>query len=383
MGLNSPKGLFQARNLWRSVECDVTDTQEVLRLAKRENPDAIFSLNDFGLCAAAFASSALGLPGFSESQARICVDKRAQKIFLRQHDLPSAFGVEFHDFGSLEAAWHSVGGGLCFVKPANAGGGSRGVLEVASLHEAVTHVRSLPGHFSRYGGILENSIDGTEHQVEVLLAGQSWEIVSFCDKINYTSSRTVVQYQLFPGPIANSRMRIIRRLVGQLVDALGPAHGALHIEVMTNSDSCTILGFSGRPGGAYNFAPVPELTMDVNYPGKLAEMLLGQPNSMSASATGSFVAIGHGEVPQPGSSEGYRFAGAHLKKKHSGNWRFVPYALEGAEWRGLSNDLARPGYFICQRDSAESALETVRRLVADHPVIIDSEQKKWKLVGLE
>jgi len=358
--------------------CDVSNPNQVLALARQIRPNAMFSLNDFGLESASAAASALNLLGFSEDQAEICVNKAIQKEFLRENGLPHAPGIEFSDTDSLARAWKDLRASPSFIKPSRAGGGSRGVAAIETLHQGIEHVGAHPEAF-RDGGVLEEPLSGVEHTVEVLISGGAWQIVSYCDKENYARSSTVVQYQVFPGPVATQRMSAIRSVVDRLVRAIGMAYGSIHLEVMTSSDtSCTILEFSGRPGGSYNFAPVPQITMSVDYPNFLLRTLLGSRNFSFADPTGVTVAIGHCNVPPPGEALGYTFLGIHLDEEDA--CIFVSYSQEGRVWNGLINDLVRPGHFLIQHCDTDHALATVHSVLDRYQPKIDHGKRTWKLV---
>ncbi len=378
LGTSIPQPSPDERTAWRTERCDARDSQRVLKIAYRERPCAVMSLNDFGMNAACTATTKLGLLGLTERQTQICLDKHVQKQFLEMHCLPTAQSAVFRDTQSFTRAWNELGATDCFIKPLNAGGGSRAVCRISSLQQGLLHLASHPTEFHN-GGLVELPLVGTEHAVEVLLTGATWQIVSFCDKQNYAESETVVQHQIFPGPVASKRLPMIREVIRRLVDALGPAYGSLHLEVITSNSSCTVLEFSGRPGGSYNFEPVPRTTMNFDYPNELAAALLGETLRASARPTGFFVSISHASVPEPDLAEGFGYGGISLHVPSSDRVGFVSYAKDGSTWNGLTNDLVRPGYFYAISESADGASQVTRELVDSHQVVYDQERRTWRL----
>ena len=143
--------------------CDYSDKEELLRLAKEKQADAVCSCgNDLAAVSAAYVCEKLGLPGHDSYQvSRLFHEKDEFKRLCAELDLPTPRSEAFTDIKAALSFAES-----CqypkIVKPVDLGGGkgisvARGAAECkAAVKEAFR--RSLHKHV-----VIEDYIEGTQH----------------------------------------------------------------------------------------------------------------------------------------------------------------------------------------------------------------------------
>lgn len=235
----------------------------------------VLPLNDFGVRTAAALTAERGLRGLSESAAFRVTNKVAMKRAWTAAGLPTpawTWATTADIVAGRFPRWNSF---PCIVKPAFSGGGSRGV----GLAEDWTGVQAIVaagiGKYLDQEVVIEEFVNGSEHTVEMIVAGGDTRLLSISDKDNYPGNVTVVQKLRFPGPVGHAHRHLIEPLVAASARALGLDYGTTHTEVLIHNGEASLLEVGGRPGGGINWHPICELATGYSYPTILAAVLTG------------------------------------------------------------------------------------------------------------
>jgi biotin carboxylase len=341
---------------------NIADPEAVLSAVKDLQLEGVMAINDFGVRTAACVSADRGLPGFSvESADNVCNKVRMKQCWV-DNGLPTAK----HTWTQKEALirgekleWNAY---PCIVKPAFAGGGSRGVFLAHDETEVREGVAAWEHHYIDNEVVVEEFLSGyTEHTAEVLISGGRTHIMSISDKINYVGSSTIVQTLFFPGSKGNIHRNRLEPLLHEACIALGLEEGCAHFEVLIKGDEVSLLEVGGRPGGGQNFHPISFLTTGYDYPMELASILTGR--GMLLRREDNVWHIGwHFFSVECGTLEevrGYEAVAAH------------PAVIDarlnvrvGEPVCSMSNDLQRPGYFMVKARTADEAEQLVAELAS-------------------
>jgi biotin carboxylase len=256
---------------------DIVNKKQVLQVAKEYKVDAIMPINDFGVRSAAFASKELSLVGLTEEAAELANNKFSMRSKWAEFDLPQPRFFKVTTYDDFEKAVESLGYPL-IVKPADCGGGSRGVAKVKSRQE-VEWAYSNAKKYTLFCNdmILEEFIPGIEVTVEGLIANGKSQVLAISDKEHFPSTRYCVAsslnyYANFPDDIIQK----IIELANKAVKALGIDNSPFHIEMMINNGEPYLVEIGARGGGGHIFSTIVKWVSGVNYVQQYANILLGR-----------------------------------------------------------------------------------------------------------
>src|SRR3954470_6154286 len=146
---------------------DLSDPDAVLAVARAEAVDAVLPLNDFGVPSAARVAAELALRGLTEETAALACDKGLMRERWAADGLP---GPEFEVVTGWDDALRAADrvGYPLVVKPADSGGGGRGVSVVRSPDELRWAWDFAHPHARNGRVVVEGFVDGTELTIEAV-----------------------------------------------------------------------------------------------------------------------------------------------------------------------------------------------------------------------
>jgi biotin carboxylase len=322
---------------------DFFNCEEAKTAVSQFHLGGVMAINDFGVRSASHISAARGLPGYHEQAALNVTNKVHMKRewMLAGLRTPQFTWAKIDDLlKGEEVEWDSF---PCIIKPAFAGGGSRGVFLVQSFKEMHRRLEESHSVYLDEEVIIEEYIQGTEHTIEVLIFDGQTHILSISDKENYRDNVSVVQDLYFPGRIGRRFKDLLRTIIPQACHALGLSNGSAHFEVLISNRDIYLLEVGGRPGGGLNFFPICELSAGYDYPLELARILTGKaPQLVKEKETvclrWHFFATEQGILK--------KVEGFEKIRDHPNVVDAQLFAEVGQRLPDRSNDLARPGYFL-------------------------------------
>lgn len=337
---------------------DFSDTDAALRALEPFELDGIMPLNDFAVRSSSRIARERGLRGWTEETAYRLTNKAAMRTAWREANLPqpSFYSLSIEELlAGHDPPWDTF---PCIVKPAFAGGASRGVHLVRDWNDVRAVVEATRDVYLDAEVLLEEFVRGTEHTLEVVVRNGKPFLLSISDKQNYPGHVSVVQRLYFPGPVGWPEHDRLRDLVFAACDALGVTDGACHFEVLLTSNGPVLLEVGGRPGGGLNFDPICRLSTGYDYPRLLAGILTGGSTRFARQEpchlAWHYFDAGGGTVQC--------IMGIDDVDGADGIVDVACYERVGQPRRRLTNDLDRPGYVLVRADSHEKARTLAERM---------------------
>lgn len=338
---------------------DFSDPTATIKALSSIELCGVMALNDFGVRTAAAISEARGLPGFSRQTAINVTNKVAMKQCWQDAGLLIPRWTWAHKDDILRGDRVDWDLFPCIMKPAFAGGGSRGVYLVHNHEQIRKRLVESQQMYIDDELLLEEYIDGTEHTLEVLVHQGKTHVLNISDKRNYPGHRSVVQQLFFTGPIGARHRTRLEPLMARASDALGLTDGCAHYEVLISDEKIFLLEVGGRPGGGLNLDPICRLSAGYDYPMQLAQVLTGKIPTLER--TDETVCLGwHFFAVPPGrllKIDGFDSAAGH-DAVISAHLSFQSGHLLPA----LINDLARPGYLLIKGNTFDEVEQTIAEL---------------------
>jgi biotin carboxylase len=253
---------------------DMVDSTAVLALAREERVDGVMPVNDFGVPTAAHVASSLGLRGLTPRTAELACDKGLMREQWERDGLANAaFRVVVSQREAREA---SEAIGLPVVlKPADSGGGGRGVSVVYEPDE-LEWAYGFAAPFARNGRIVvERFLDGTELTIESVSRGGEVHVLAVSDKIKPPLRTRVATSLHYPADLSPGMLEQVHGLAAAAIRSLGLMDGPSHVEMIVTADGPVLLELGARGGGGHVFSVIAEAVSGVPMVAESARVLAG------------------------------------------------------------------------------------------------------------
>ena len=262
---------------------DFGQPSAVTELARVEAVDGVMATNDLGVRSAAAATSALGLPGADPETADRSCDKGLMRERWAHHGLPQPMFRIVHTRHQAEAALAELGT-PAVVKPADSGGGGRGV-SVVRRAEELDWAFAFAFASARNGRVLvESFLDGTEMTIETMSAGGEVHVLACSDKIKLPLRTRVATHLRYPPALEGAGLDAVHDLARQAVKSIGLADGPGHLEVIVTDRGPQLVEFGARGGGGHIFSTVIEVVSGVAAVRQAAHVLTGGASDLRVVA---------------------------------------------------------------------------------------------------
>lgn len=259
------------------INIDIVDKEAVLHLSVEKNIDAIIPVNDFGVRTASYVAERMNLIGISAESAELSNNKIKMRERWKEYNLRQPNFEKVVDYNQLEDAADKLGYPL-IIKPADCGGGSRGVLKILSETDLVWafEIASKYTYFSNEI-IAERYIPGTEVTVEGICYEHKAKVLAISDKVHFDSVHYCVASSLnYPAALSPIILNEIERLTDSAVKALGLNNCLFHIEMMIHNDSPYLIELGARGGGGHIQSSIVPWVSGINYIQEYSRILLGE-----------------------------------------------------------------------------------------------------------
>ena len=233
---------------------DMVDAPAVLALAREERVDGVMPLNDFGVPTAAHVASALGLRGLTPRTAELACDKGLMREQWERDGLANA---EFRAVVSEREAREACAAiGLpVVVKPADSGGGGRGVSVVREPDE-LAWAYDFAEPRARNGRIVvERFLEGTELTIEAISHDGDVHVLAVRTR-QAAAADTRRDEPALSGRPLTAMLEQVHALAAAAVRSLGIADGPSHVEMIVTTDGPVLLELGARGGGGHVFSVI-------------------------------------------------------------------------------------------------------------------------------
>lgn len=355
------------------------DREEVLRQAKRYQPDVILtSTSDGPVRTAAYVNEMLGKkPDLSYEDSLCATMKDHMRKRLRENGVPIPDYEAVMDFAGFRNAVRRMNG-YCIVKPAE-NAGSRGV-ELLDIREQKkeaseadwerpdfwerTGLRTLYEYskgYSRNGAVMvEEFMTGPEVSVEALTVDGETQIIAITDKYITPPPFFVELSHSEPSMLSEAVQARIRETALQAVRAIRLCNGPSHTEIKVTEDGPKVVELAARLGGDFITSRLVPLSTGVDLVGASVQLAAGEKTKTvprwNRGAAIHFVQAKEGIVKKITVDEKiHRMKGVEevvIDKK----------AGDRVHNTQSSND--RIGYVITSADTPQEAVETGKRALA-------------------
>jgi biotin carboxylase len=253
---------------------DVVDTPAVLALARDECIDGVLPQNEFGVPTAAHVASALGLRGLTPRSAELACDKGLMREQWERDGLANAeFRVVVSERETREAC--AAIGLPVVLKPADSGGGGRGV-SVVREPDDLAWAYEFAGSRARNGRIVvERFVEGTELTIESISYDGDVHVLAVSDKVKPPRRTRVATSLTYPADLSPGALEQVHALASAAVRSLGITDGPSHVEMILTDAGPVLLELGARGGGGHVFSVITEAVSGVPMVAESARVLVG------------------------------------------------------------------------------------------------------------
>lgn len=177
------------------LPADLSDAEivtAVVSVARQAGASAVITFAEVDIVIAGLANERLGIPWACSAADRICRDKVRQRVFLRDHDIPSVWHHGVSDIGHAVDIARERGLPL-IVKPTRAASSSHVelVTDLSRLAKALADIESFARNRSRHyyeempehWALIEDYLPGREVTLDGLVLDRQFMLGGICDKM--------------------------------------------------------------------------------------------------------------------------------------------------------------------------------------------------------
>jgi biotin carboxylase len=253
---------------------DMIDAAAVLALAREERVDGVMPLTDFGVPAAAHVASGLGLRGLTPRTAPLACDKG---LMREQWERDGLANPEFRVVTSEDEA-HDASEAIglpVVVKPADSGGGARGVSVVYEPGD-LAWCYAFAEPFARNGRIVvERFLEGPELSIESISRDGEVHVLAVADKVKPPLRTRVTTSLRYPAGLSPGVLEQVHTLAAAAIRSIGITDGPSHVEMILTDAGAVLLELGARGGGGHIFSVVVEAVSGVPMVVESARVLVG------------------------------------------------------------------------------------------------------------
>jgi biotin carboxylase len=253
---------------------DMVDAPAVLELARGEGIDGVLPLNDFGVPTAAHVASSLGLRGLTPRTAELACDKGLMREQWERDGLANAEFRVVESEGEARAACAEIGLPVV-LKPADSGGGGRGVSVVREADELAWAYDFAAPHARNGRIVVERFLEGTELTIESISHDGVVHVLAVSDKIKPPLRTRVASHLNYPADLSPETLEQVHALAAAAVRSLGLGDGPSHVEMIVTADGPVLLELGARGGGGHVFSTIAEAVSGVPMVAESARVLVG------------------------------------------------------------------------------------------------------------
>lgn len=246
------------------VDCDFSDKDAILKLAKEKSINAICSgCNDFALLTAAYVAEKLGLKGHDSYETSLTLHhKDKYRKFASENNIktPKAIICENEEglIKALEILKYPI-----IIKPVDLTGG-KGIARCDNLNQALKAFQDAMKITREKHIIVEEFIEGSNHGFSAFIQDQKVTF-SFADNEQYFINKYLVSGAYTPADIPQSAIKKLYEYCNKIAKSLSLVDGILHIQfILDKNQEPVIIEICRRaPGDLY--VKFVEIATGTNY----------------------------------------------------------------------------------------------------------------------
>jgi len=267
---------------------DIADAAAVVEIARRAAVDAVLPLSDAGVPTAAAVAGALALRGLTPLTARLAIDKGLMRERWERDELPQPpFRIATTREQAAKAAAELEP--PLVVKPADSGGGGRGVSVVREPGE-LDWAWDFARPFARNGRVMvERFLEGVELTVEAIAHDGAVHVLAVSDKVKPPLRTRVATSLNYPADLAPDVLERVEAIARAAVTSLGITDGPAHAELIVGQDGPVLVELGARGGGGHVFSTVIEAVSGVDAVRESARVLAGDEPDLRVRQRGGCV----------------------------------------------------------------------------------------------
>lgn len=218
------------------VNCDFSDKEKMLLLAKEKKVDAVCSgCNDFALLSTSYVCEKLNLPGHDNYETSLIIHhKDKYRKFACENKIPTPIAYKCYSQDDVQKYAEDIGYPV-IVKPVDLTGG-KGIMKcdnskelTVAYHKAVTITRE------NYV-IVEKYITGTNHGFSAFIQDKKVTFY-FADNEQYYINKYMVSGASTPADVADSVIDRLCRYSEIISEKLELVDGILHIQYILSEEN--------------------------------------------------------------------------------------------------------------------------------------------------
>jgi biotin carboxylase len=257
-----------------AIEGNITDADEIIRVAQEHQADGIYPAAEACVVAAAQAAQAIGLPGVSPETATFMRDKLAMRQAL---DGAGVANVAYRAVTTAEDAnAAALALGLpVIVKPAD-GNASKGVRQVEHIEDMVLAFTQAQGFAPSGTVLIEEFVEGDEYNVDGMVFEGRYRLGGITGK-----ERSPLPFRfdlgIFMPPLLDDETaQAVEDTVAQALSAVGYHTGTSHVEIILSPRGPRIVEMAGRPGGGRIPTDLVPMTYGMDFMADALRIVLGE-----------------------------------------------------------------------------------------------------------
>ncbi len=255
--------------------CSTIDPEGVYEAAKDFHAEGIFLIaTDKPVKAFAYATTKLGLPGFTPEIAENVTDKGKMAQILTNHNV----AFPWYHTAETKQALKKIGTEItypCIVKPVN-NSASRGVVKVNNYEELISAYEYSSSYCSEgHEVIVEEYMEGPEVSVETVVINGNPYVIQVTDKLTSGAPHFVELGHSQPSRLSENTVKSIKELAGNAVVALGLVNATAHVEIIVTKDGPKIVEVGGRLGGDGITGHLVQLSTGIDMLGLCLDLMTG------------------------------------------------------------------------------------------------------------
>lgn len=234
---------------YADIKCfaDITNPNEVLRVAKEYNIDGIATAClDTGISALGYVCDELNLPGLSYASSQMCGDKLLMKNAFIEHGVSTAKYKKITSKEQLVNITDELN--LPLIVKAVDLQGSRGINIVNTEEELIDCYENTMSESNKDFCIIEEFIEGYEFGAQAFVVDNKVLYVLPCGDITYLGKTKIPVGHYSPLELDDNKLEQINESVTKAIEAIGLNNCAVNVDMILKDDKIYLIELTGRVG---------------------------------------------------------------------------------------------------------------------------------------
>lgn len=252
----------------------IVEIDEILKEAKRINPDAIASIgSDLAMIAVNTIANKLNLVCNSNESTIMSTNKFEMRKAFKKNNIPCPnfmHVTEDTDLNELDFKYPVI------VKPTDRSG-SRGINKVYDINEMKKAVKDAIDVSFNKEALIEEFAEGREFSIEYISENGKHNFLAVTEKFTTGEPHFIETAHLQPARITKEQENKIREIIPKALDALKIKNGASHSELKIDSDNnIKIIEIGARMGGDCIGSDLVQISTGYDFVNMVIDISMGE-----------------------------------------------------------------------------------------------------------